>query len=109
MLYGLACVSGNFEGWGSLLRVTFREGHDQSHAPVFRCRDGEAPIHKAAYGGHFSCVELLLSRNADVNAQTKCVMSIATMTMPLGDFDDSDDCDCVNAYCCFCLMLDYGL
>jgi ankyrin repeat protein len=32
------------------------------------CRDGSAPIHKAALGGHLSCLELLLTRNADVNA-----------------------------------------
>ncbi len=35
------------------------------------CRDGEAPIHKAVYGGYLSCVELLVTRGADVHAQNK--------------------------------------
>ncbi len=35
------------------------------------CRDGEAPVHVAASGGHLSCLEFLVARNADVNAQTK--------------------------------------
>jgi ankyrin repeat protein len=35
------------------------------------CRDGEAPIQRAASGGHLSCLEFLVGRNADVNAQTK--------------------------------------
>jgi hypothetical protein len=34
------------------------------------CRMSSAPIHLAAVGGHLSCLELLLTRNADVNAQT---------------------------------------
>ncbi len=35
------------------------------------CRDGEAPIHGAASRGHLSCLEFLVARNADVNAQTR--------------------------------------
>jgi hypothetical protein len=35
------------------------------------CREGRAPIHGAAFGGHLSCLEFLVGRNADVNAQTK--------------------------------------
>ncbi len=34
MFYGLACVSVDIEGWGSVLRVTLRRGRYQSHAPV---------------------------------------------------------------------------
>jgi hypothetical protein len=33
------------------------------------CRRGVAPIHEAAAGGHLSCLEFLVSRNADVNAR----------------------------------------
>jgi ankyrin repeat protein len=33
------------------------------------CRDGRAPIHGAASGGHLSCLEFLVGRNADVNAR----------------------------------------
>ncbi len=36
-----------------------------------RCRDGIAPIHLAARGGHVSTVELLISKNVDVNVQDK--------------------------------------
>ena len=43
------------------------EGGASSHACC--CRNGEAPIHKAVVGGHLSCLELLLTRNADVNVQ----------------------------------------
>jgi hypothetical protein len=35
------------------------------------CRDGRAPVHVAASEGHLSCLEFLVGRNADVNAQTK--------------------------------------
>jgi hypothetical protein len=35
------------------------------------CRDGQAPIHRAAESGVVSCLEFLVARNADVNAQTK--------------------------------------
>jgi hypothetical protein len=35
------------------------------------CRDGEAPIHESALLGHLSCLEFLVARNADVNAQTE--------------------------------------
>jgi hypothetical protein len=35
------------------------------------CRDGRASVHVAASGGHLSCLEFLVARNADVNAQTK--------------------------------------
>ena len=35
------------------------------------CRDGQTPVHGAASGGHLSCLEFLVARNADVNAQTK--------------------------------------
>ena len=35
------------------------------------CRDGRAPIHRAAAEGHTSTVELLISKNADVNVQDK--------------------------------------
>jgi hypothetical protein len=35
------------------------------------CRDGRAPIHEAASRGHLSCLEFLVARNADVNAQTE--------------------------------------
>ncbi len=33
------------------------------------CRYGQAPIHEAASGGHLSCLEFLVGRNADVNAR----------------------------------------
>ncbi len=33
------------------------------------CRDGRAPIHGAASGGHLSCLEFLVGRNADVNVR----------------------------------------
>jgi hypothetical protein len=35
------------------------------------CRDGKASIHLAAWGGHTSTVELLISKSADVNVQDK--------------------------------------
>ena len=35
------------------------------------CRDGRTPIYRAAFGGDLSCLEFLVARNADVNAQTK--------------------------------------
>ncbi len=35
------------------------------------CRGGEALIHRAAESGDVSCLEFLVARNADVNAQTK--------------------------------------
>ena len=45
------------------------EEGDVSHACC--CRSGQAPIHKAAYGGHLSTLEFLVARGADVNPQTK--------------------------------------
>ena len=33
------------------------------------CRYGQAPIHKAAEGGHLSTLEFLVARGADVHAQ----------------------------------------
>ena len=54
---------------GLRLCVVLAEGGAVSHA--CRCRDGEAPIHKAADGGHLSCVEFLVARGADVLAQSK--------------------------------------
>jgi ankyrin repeat protein len=33
------------------------------------CSNGMAPIHLAAGGGHSSALELLVSKNADVNAK----------------------------------------
>ena len=38
-----------------------------SHA--FGCRHGSAAIHKAAEGGHLSCLELLITKNADIDVQ----------------------------------------
>jgi ankyrin repeat protein len=35
------------------------------------CSDGKAPIHFAAGGGYSSALELLIAKNADVNAQNK--------------------------------------
>ena len=35
------------------------------------CRDWDAPIHKAAWGGHTSTVELLISKSANVQVQNK--------------------------------------
>jgi hypothetical protein len=35
------------------------------------CRFGQAPIHKAAYHGHLSCLEWLLARGADLYVVTK--------------------------------------
>ena len=49
--------------------VGFAEGGAVSHACC--CRDGGAPIYKAARGGHLSCLEFLVDRGADVHAQTK--------------------------------------
>ena len=40
-----------------------------SHSCFYRSY--EASIHLAARGGHFSCLEWLLTKNADVNAQDK--------------------------------------
>ena len=46
------------------------EGGASSHACCGR--GGYTPIHVLAEGGgHLSCLELLLTRNADVNAETK--------------------------------------
>ncbi len=52
---------------GLLLCVVLVEGGAVSHACC--CRDGQAPIHKAAKDGHLSCVEFLVARGADVHAQ----------------------------------------
>ena len=45
------------------------KGGAVSHACC--CRNGEAPIHKAAERGHLSCMEFLVARGADVHAQDK--------------------------------------
>jgi hypothetical protein len=45
------------------------EGGAVSHACC--CRDGQAPIHKAAKAGYLSILEFLVARGADVNAPTK--------------------------------------
>ncbi len=47
--------------------VVLAKGGAVSHACC--CRDGEAPIHKAALGGYLSCLEFLVARGADVHAQ----------------------------------------
>ena len=44
-----------------------RERVALSHA--FGCRHGSAAIHKAAEGGHLSCLELLITNNADIDVQ----------------------------------------
>ena len=49
--------------------VVLAEGGAVSHACC--CRDGEAPIHKAAEVGHLSILEFLVARGADVNVQNK--------------------------------------
>ena len=54
---------------GLLLCVVLAEGGAVSHACC--CRDGQAPIHWAAWGGHLSTLEFLVARGADVHAQTK--------------------------------------
>jgi ankyrin repeat protein len=52
---------------GLLLCVVLAEGGAVSHACC--CRNGYAPIHKAAFYGHLSCLEFLVARGADVNVQ----------------------------------------
>ena len=54
------------------MRVWLIEGGVFSHACFYR--SGWAPIHSAARGGHSSTVELLIARNADVNARNKWVL-----------------------------------
>jgi hypothetical protein len=54
---------------GLRLCVVLVEGGAASHACC--CRDGWAPIHWAAGGGHSSTVELLIANDADVNARDK--------------------------------------
>ncbi len=54
---------------GLLLCVVLAEGGAVSHACC--CRDGWAPIHWAARGGHLLILEFLLARGANVHAQTK--------------------------------------
>jgi ankyrin repeat protein len=49
--------------------VVLAEGGAVSHACC--CRYGGAPIHWAADGGHLSILEFLVSRGADVHAQSK--------------------------------------
>ena len=56
-------------GGGCCCVVCEIEGGARSDACC--CRDGIAPIQLAAEGGHISTVELLLSKNADVNLQDK--------------------------------------
>jgi hypothetical protein len=54
--------------WACML-VLFIEGGTFSHACF--CSNGWAPIHYAAVRGHSSTVDLLIARNADVNAREK--------------------------------------
>ena len=66
------CGCGLFDAVVRLLRglrlcVVLAEGGAVCHACC--CRVGEAPIHKAADGGHLSCLEFLVARGADVHAQ----------------------------------------
>ena len=49
--------------------VVLAEGGAVSHACC--CRSGKAPIHRAALRGHLLCLEFLVARGADVNAQDK--------------------------------------
>ena len=56
-------------GLWACVRVSLIEGGAFSHACF--CSDGEAPIHWAARGGHSSTLELLIAKNADVNARDK--------------------------------------
>jgi hypothetical protein len=51
------------------VRVRLIEGGAFSHACF--CSDGWAPIHGAASAGYSSALELLIAKNADVNAQDK--------------------------------------
>jgi hypothetical protein len=51
------------------MRVGLIVGGAFSHA--FYCRFGMAPIHRAAYQGYSSALELLIAKNADVNVQDK--------------------------------------
>ena len=51
------------------VKVIGSGGRAFSHAGF--CSDGQAPIHKAAVGGHLSALELLIAKNADVNARDK--------------------------------------
>ena len=51
------------------VRVRLIERGAFSHACFGR--NGGAPIHWAAQGGHSSTLELLIARNADVNARDK--------------------------------------
>jgi hypothetical protein len=48
--------------------VGLREGR---HLMPVCYREGRAPIYFAEGGGHLSCLELLLTRNADVNVKDK--------------------------------------
>ena len=66
LLLGIAVVCCCFV-CGAQCDVCGIEGGASSHACCGR--DGRAPIYWAAEGGHLSCLELLLSRNADVNVQ----------------------------------------
>ncbi len=52
-----------------MLCVAEIEGGAVSHA--YFCRSNEAPIHQITRGGYLSGLELLLAKNADVNAQDK--------------------------------------
>ena len=45
------------------------EGGAVSHACC--CRNGQAPIHRAAEAGYLSILEFLVARGADVHAQDK--------------------------------------
>jgi hypothetical protein len=54
---------------GLLLCVVLAEGGAVSHACC--CRDGRAPIYKAAEWGHLSILEFLVARGADVHAQDR--------------------------------------
>ena len=68
LLRGIAVVCCCFV-CGAQCDVCGIEGGASSHACC--CRDGVAPVHVAAGLGHLSFLELLLTKNADVNAQDK--------------------------------------
>jgi len=84
--------------------------------PVFCCRDfRRAPIHLAALKGQTSCIEVLFTHRADVNAQDKCVrfcpyFMIAMMTIMKMMITNDDQDDQVHDYhdtciwrCCLAL------
>ena len=54
-----------------LVEFQCAECETEREAPshVFVCRHGSAHIHKAAEGGHLSCLKLLITNNADIDVQ----------------------------------------